>query len=401
MIALQNFFFAVGCAVFPVYIFPPGTIQVSHALLFIAAILVLMQERIFISNAVVILLALAFVSLSRETYAVINGGSAKALVEPLYILYNLLLLVAVRTAYITSRSTRCFQLGFAGAVTLALVVTIAKDGIDLTGTVGYRGGKRFSGTFSHANQFAYFAAITFSLIVLLYTFKHISARIMAISIAILVALTLASLSKAGILGMAIGLFFLSIGTVSMRLLMAIGAGSIFLLHQFGYFDVNELLVVQRILHIGKDHDDGFAQRGYFVLFEFARTPIELWFGLGAEGVRQVHDGREIHSTYLSYFGNYGLVGGVLYLMFLFSWVQCLYRSLPLAQAAAIMFPVLFYGIPHNGTRFSILYILIALTFCLAEEGRVRLRERPRGPAVAKPRGALPSSIRGRPRRTRI
>lgn len=399
MLAVQKFFFAVGCIVFPVYLFPPGSMQVSHLLLAIAAMLTAWHQRIFIRNPVLILLALAFISLSRETYAVFDGDSPKALVQPMFILYNAMLLVAVQTYYSTSGSARCFQWGFAGAVILALVVMVVQDGIALTGNLGERD-ERFSGTFSHANQFAYFTTITFSLAVLLYIFKHISARVLTISIAALVVMTLSSLSKAGILGISTGLFFLSIGVVPMRLLMAMAAVGIFLLHQFGYIDLSELLVVKRVLHIGEDQDDGFAQRGYFLLFEHANTPLELWFGLGAEGVRQVHD-REIHSTYLSYFGNCGLVGGFLYLMFLFSWVHTLYRSLPLSQAAAIVFPVLLYGIAHNGTRFSILYILIALSFCLTEESRVRVRDLPRRADATEPRELRQPAISGRRTRTHI
>src|SRR5690606_7239903 len=61
------------------------------------------------------------------------------------------------------------------------------------------------------------------------------------------------------------------------------------------------------------------------------------------------------------------VGGTLYMTFIASWLWALYRAVSFSSLIAIAGPPMLYGVAHNGTRFSILYAMMALSLALCEE----------------------------------
>jgi hypothetical protein len=162
------------------------------------------------------------------------------------------------------------------------------------------------------------------------------------------------------------------GRRSSRVWAGIAVTTLLLLWVSGAFDFGQLLFVERLQAIGSDSDDSFAARGYSVLIENARTAYDVLFGFGANGVKVLH-GNEVHSTYIAFFAVYGLVGGSLYLAFILSWLWELFRVVSFSRLIAIAGPPLFYGIAHNGTRFSIFYAMIALSLALCEERRISIR----------------------------
>lgn len=385
MTSLQNFLLFAGYASFPLYLLPPGSIQIAHVLLVGALFFALLNPTIRFSGPAGILLALTLVALVRESAAILAGAPVSVLAQPAFVLFNLAAFVAVQTIYHQTRSVASYRWGLAVATAVALVPLLV-TGVALTGD---RIEQRAIGTFQSPNQLAYFAVIVFSTAALLYTFGRISGRLMAGLAACFFLLTFAAASKAGILGMFLGLIFLCIGVASGRVILLGAAAGVLLMLALGILDIDRLLFVQRLKDIGSDPDDGLAQRGYLVLLENARQPFQVWFGLGERGVREANE-QEIHSTYLSFFGLYGIVGGLLYLSFLHAWVRTLYASLPLTRLLAIISPPLFYGIAHNGTRFTIFYVLAALSFSLCEERQPR-SVRPRG--RSSPEGVTAASLR--------
>lgn len=369
MDVLRNLLIFAGCATFSLYLFPVGGVQPAHALLAMAAFVAILNERIQFSTEAMILLALSAVAFGRETAAVLGGSPTGVIVQPIYILFNLTVLVAVQTDYFETRSIATYKWGIAAATLIALASILA-SGIDLTGT---KIQQRAIGTFQNPNQLAYFSAIMFSMTALLYAFERISATIAALLIVSVILLAMAAQSKAGFVGLSLGLCGLLASRKTGRILAVAGVFGVAILHFYSLVDFSKLLFLQRLQDIGGDPDDSFAARGYLVLVEHARDPLEVWFGLGAHGVRIVNY-HEIHSTYASYFGLYGIVGGLLYLAFLGCWLWKLFRALPLGAFAAVTAPPLFYGIAHNGTRFSIFYALISLSLALCEERRSAMRQ---------------------------
>jgi hypothetical protein len=287
------------------------------------------------------------------------------MIQPIYILFNLSVFVGVYTIYFYSRSVESFRWGMTLAIAIALV-SLLITGVKLTGS---RIEERAIGSFQNPNQLAYFAAIMFSTTALLYTFGRISIWTTVILVAAILLLAMAAQSKAGMIGLLLGVAALLAGRTSGRIWAGTFVAALVLLGVFGVFDFERLLFLKRLQDLGSDSDDSFAARGYLLLVDNARTALDVWFGLGAYAVKSLQ-GNEIHSTYAAFFGQYGVFGGSIYIVFLASWLWELYRTVSVSRFIAIAGPPLFYGIAHNGTRFSVFYAMIALSLALCEEHRL-------------------------------
>jgi len=361
---------------FSLYLFPVGGIQIAHVLLALAAGVALLNHRIRFTPHAMILLLLAGVSFVREGFAILSGAPLSVLLHPLYILFNLATFVGVYTIYFHSRSIESYRWGITVAVAIALG-SLLLTGVKLTGStvVGLSGssvGGRAIGSFQEPNQLAYFAAIMFSITALLYTFRRISLRTTILLVGAILLLAMAAQSKAGMVGLLLGLTALMVGRRSSRIWSGIAVATLLLLWFSGAFNFNQFLFVERLQEIGSDSDDSFAARGYSVLVDNARTANDVLFGFGGYGVKSMH-GNEVHSTFIAFFAMYGLIGGTLYLAFILSWLWELYSVVSFSRFIAIAGPPMFYGIAHNGTRFSIFYAMIALSLALCEERRMAIR----------------------------
>ncbi len=373
MMSLQNFLLFAGCSMFSLYLFPVGGVQIAHVLLAMAAGVALLNDRIRFTPPAVLLLALAAVSFVREGFAVLSGASMGVLIQPLFILFNLATFVGVYTIYFHSRSTESYRWG----ITIAIVIAVGSllvTGVRLTDTAVFtltdaKIAARAIGSFQNPNQLAYFAAIMFSITVLLYTFGRIGPLATMLLVGAILLLAMASQSKSGLIGLLVGLAALLAGRTSSRIWAGAAVTALVLLWAFGALDVDRLLFVERLSEIGSDPDDSFAARGYLVLVDNARTAADVLFGFGSYRVKYML-GNEIHSTFAAFFVMYGLLGGLLYLSFIISWLWELYRVVSFSRFIAIAGPPMFYGISHNGTRFSIFYAMIALSMALCEERRM-------------------------------
>jgi hypothetical protein len=366
--SLQNFLLFAGCSMFSLYLFPVGGVQAAHILLAMAACVALLNDRICFTPPAVMLLLLAGIAFAREAFAILSGAPTSVLVQPLYILFNLAVFVGVYTIYFHSRSVESYRWGCTVAIAIALG-SLLITGVELTGA---KIEERAIGSFQAPNQLAYFAAIMFSTTVLLYTFERISALTTIFLVAAILLLALAAQSKAGLIGLLLGLAALLVGRPSSRIWGITAISALVLAWVLKVFDFERLLFLKRLKDIGSDSDDSFVARGYLLLVDNAQTALDVWFGLGTSGVKSLQ-GYEIHSTYASFFGLYGMVGGILYLAFLASWLWALYRVVSFSRFIAIAGPPLLYGIAHNGTRFSIFYAMIALSLALCEERRMSFR----------------------------
>ena len=378
MMPLQNFLLFAGCSTFSLYLLPGGGVQIAHVLLAMAALVALLNDRIRFTPHAMILLLLAGVSFVREGFAILSGAPMTVLFQPLFIFFNLAAFVGVYTIYFHSRSIESYRWGITIAVVIALG-SLLVTGVKLTGTTGVtlsgsRIAERAIGSFQNPNQLAYFAAIMFSTTALLYTFHRISLKTTILLVAAILVLAMASQSKAGMIGLLLGLTALMVGKSSSRIWAGIAVATLLLLWVSGSFDFGQLLFMERLQEIGQDSDDSFAARGYTLLFNHAHTALDLLFGFGAYRVKALL-GNEVHSTFMAFFAMYGLVGGFLYLAFISSWLWELYRVVPISRFIAIAGPPMFYGIAHNGTRFSIFYAMIALSLALCEERRTAVRRR--------------------------
>ena len=349
-----------GLSLLPIYLWGSGGVQLSHLAFAAAIALFLVQFNIRLIGAESLLLALAFVVAMRESFSVLEGESPLALMNILYIIFSIGVFNLFRRWLPRNGSLRLSSRGMLFAVAIAVAGVMIK-GYGLTVDAE---GERAIGTFNNPNQLGYFAVCIFSISGLLYLGRAISPRIMLIMVAGSIFLAVASLSKAAMIGVAFGALFIGYASSESKRRFVIGsliggavvAGSM-ILYQSGYLD--NLQFVQRLIAIGGDSDDSIAGRGYDAVFEMGAT--ELLIGFGAEGAKSII-GHEVHSTFASFFINYGVVGGSLFLAFHLAWARRLWRQGGLTTLAVVAAPAMLYGLTHNGSRFTIYWVLLAMSF---------------------------------------
>ena len=149
---------------------------------------------------------------------------------------------------------------------------------------------------------------------------------------------------------------------SSLLALAIVVGFYFV--QSGSLD--EFKFIGRLRGIGQQDDDSLAVRGYSIFSDFG--PLQTLIGFGANGAKEIV-GHEVHSTLASFFASYGVIGGAAFLGFHFLWIRKLYVSDGRFAAMTIPLAPMLYGITHNGSRFTIYWILLALSFSMLMQAR--------------------------------
>jgi hypothetical protein len=137
------------------------------------------------------------------------------------------------------------------------------------------------------------------------------------------------------------------------------------LYAKGFFE--DFSFLQRLQTIGSQGDDSADARGYDVVFE--SNAIEIIIGMGSDKVEKLV-GHEVHSTIFSYLASYGFIGGGLFIAAMLSWMYTIYRAFGPIGVFLVVLPSMLYGITHNGSRFTLFWILISLSFGLASSHSV-------------------------------
>jgi hypothetical protein len=224
-----------------------------------------------------------------------------------------------------------------------------------------RGGLRGSVLFNNPNQLGYYALLSATVLVLLQ--NRVRMRPTLIAATLLVAAYLATLasSKSALLGMAIlfGLaLFQKIRTV---LILSVLAG----------VAISTLQPIQQAINnaeyrIENDtHHEFFLERGYDRILN---NP-EYWITGAGEGYfgrfssSTLIGSAEIHSSYGTIFFCYGILGSLVFLFFLYQ----LFKGVPFRRAI-IMVPAGAYSVVHQGLRFTLLWMVLALVTCHWDEG---------------------------------
>jgi len=121
----------------------------------------------------------------------------------------------------------------------------------------------------------------------------------------------------------------------------------------------------RLHSIGEQEDDSLQARGFPRLVEY---PEYILTGAGegalfrfdeSEDSNQDVQIHEIHSTFLTILFSYGLVGAAAF-------VAAIWRLYRLSYHGCFLYvlPPFFYGLTHQGLRFSFLWLLLALVAVL-------------------------------------
>jgi hypothetical protein len=356
----------LGITLLPLYLGGSGGMQISHAILAIAFVGIILTKNLGLNQYEILAFFLMISIFLRELYQVVFAAATLDAAMPgVYFLFNILLLFVCRKIF----EEPFFRKYFPYAIFTSAI--IALSGILLTGyslSVDSEAG-RAVGTFNNPNQLGYFSVCLFSICILLHLRGIVSIYFVLLLVPVISFLSIASLSKAAMVAIffAVALLGYSVSrNESSRYYSGI-IGVLVVLVVLGLFFViltsdsyTNYSFVVRLMDIGSDSDDNLAGRGYNLVSYMG--PLEVLFGL-SDHMSKIIRGSEVHSTVGWVFINYGVVGGSLFLVFLYNWWWRLYLSFGFIPSIVVFAPPMLYGLTHNGIRFTIFWLLISISFC--------------------------------------
>lgn len=357
---IEGFLFFLGISLFPVYVFPSGGAQPAHIILALFALIVVFRSGVVATNWAILLIGLSFYVFLVEAFYSSTTGNSGALENALFICFNSVVTIST---FLYCRKSEGVALTCGVVLASAIAVgVVSMSGFDLSATAG----PRSTGSFNNPNQLGYFSVCILSLSYLLYRRGAISYFMAVIMFGAAVFLSIASLSKAAMLANFVVVFIAlkpAISRASMffwALLSAVVVYVLFAYYQAGIFD--DVRFVNRLQNMAIENDSSLEARGYNAVL--AGSDLQVIFGLGDYNVRGIV-GHEVHSTLISVLANYGVIGFLLFGSMLVIWAKRLIGSFGFTGMVCLTAPVMLYGLTHNGTRFTIFWILLGATFAAA------------------------------------
>lgn len=385
----QAFLLFLGVALLPVYIFDSGAAQPTHIALALFAGTVWLTTHVALDRWSFLLLLLAGYGTLVELLYVAAGSDPENLIHAVFLIYNFVIPYAV-FAY-------CIRYGD-GAIARGLMVATAV----VIGTVLFSGvelqaidsATRETGSFNNPNQLGYFAVCLLSLTYLLRLRGAYRNLVTIVFYGAAVFLAIASLSKAAMIATFAVIFFASKPRLSRNYLAAwffaaVGAVCLLLVaYQSGYLD--QYLFMQRLDGLLSENDSSLESRGYFAFL--TGNVVQTFLGLGTGNVVRLLD-HEVHSTFFSILSSYGLFGFMLLIALLLVWFKSLWRTYGFIGLVCIAGPSMLYGLTHNGSRFTIFWILFALSLVpLPSARRYALKNQNGDPLVREPGQHLAGAV---------
>lgn len=365
--AVVSIWVAMGLALAPVYLWESGGMQVSHVLLAVGFVAVLALRGLRLDLPGILLTVLSFMMVLRDGYTAVHYASFELVTPVFYGIFTWLAFVSLRTWLDDPRSVRFLWMGLVAAELIAVA------GVYYFGygaTIGSDGAWRSVGTFNNPNQLGYFSVCMLSLVGLLYLRGVIGRLMLGGMLAGVVFLAIASLSKAAMLACAAGIVAIafSLGWKRSRVLIGlvmVGVLTVVLVSQYDSGALGDYKFVKRLQDMGTQDDDSMAERGYSILMDAGAS--EFLVGFGSQRVKNIV-GHEVHSTVASYFSNFGFLVGFLFVIFLLIWGRRLFYRDGFVGVMVAAFPPMLYGLTHNGSRFTIFWVLLALSLSKRTHG---------------------------------
>lgn len=389
MASLWKTIFYLGVMTLPFYPFASGGVQPSHALLALAFGIMLVHKgfRLQMDLLIKVYMFMTVYVMLRELTVTMNNSDIASLLSPIYFVFNLMVLMLV---YHVDEERSNLKMA------VILGGCIATLGVLILGVSFVRAETTFRaiGTFNNPNQLGYFSVCFLSMSYLLYSCGRVSTRFFLVLMGIGFFCGFVSLSKSAIVSnlMVLIAFLLSINLKKKVIVFFSLCAAIVIVI------TNDLIPMEliqsselyyRFDKLGQESDSSLASRGYLLFFESG--PIELLFGMGSEGVKAFF-GQETHSSIISMLNSYGLIGLFVFLFLLAIWFLKVNQAFGFVGFLGICTPAVLYGLAHNGNRFVMFWLLVAMSVSMARTTIQARRERftentaPEQPVQAQPAG---------------
>lgn len=279
-------------------------------------------------------------------------SSGLFLMEPIFWVYNVL--VSSMTLFIL-RDGKNGQGLISQAIIIALTLSALGATLALRDPMG-----RNAGFFNNPNQLAYFSICATACLMVLNDFRMSSTKIIVGYV--LGGVGLMSSASLGAMAAATSLVLALIvanarsfvGFVSLPLGVVV---IIFALVNFdNYFDSAITNTLEsRIERAATKVDDLYTERNYQRIFYF---PEYNFLGAGSALHEErffPHGRHEIHSSFGALLFNYGIIGLLLFMAYLFSVVRRANIAMLLTASAPLI-----YSLTHMGLRFTMFWVLLAI-----------------------------------------
>jgi hypothetical protein len=224
----------------------------------------------------------------------------------------------------------------------------------------YQPGARGSLFFNNPNQLGYFALLAACMIVLLHWRLRLKLWFSSMALASCGYLAAVSASRAAIAGVAILLMMLLFANP--RVIIALSVVALALVFLGGPI-ADAVKTAEDRVRNRRSHVGFMEERGYDRIVEYKEY---LLFGAGEGGLSRFADTpqqhKEIHSSIGTVVFSYGVIGA--YLFFVFVWRLVRGARLRLWM---VLLPPLFYAVAHQGLRFTMMWVLLAVFLALKAE----------------------------------
>lgn len=365
---------AIYLLLIPLYIFPSGLPQPGDLLVLLVVPLALQRwngklGRDMRSTMRALIWFTLWVCLVDVTWMFAMGsfgvsGPDAILLFPLYYIYNALLFLAAIVLY--RRHGDLFLRVTVFAVTITVYAQVASSI-----ALGW-GGSRGTLFFNNPNQLGYYALLAATLIAL--TQRRLQLRLVTSSLTLVCCgiLAVISASRAAAGGVAVLLVFMLFSNPKILVAACLAGAAVV----SGVGPVADAIEASqdRVLNRGAHSDASFFQeRGYDRIW---RNQQYLVLGAGEGGLSRFDDtayvkGMEIHSSAGTILFSYGIVGALLFLVF--TWR--LIRGAGARLVITLLPPLLYTG-AHQGLRFTMLWVVLAVFVALKDDvARLRLEGR--------------------------
>ncbi|MGE0548987.1 MAG: hypothetical protein AB7R00_18090 [Kofleriaceae bacterium] len=355
---------ALYLAMVPIYLWASGLPQIGDVLSLILVPLGLTRWNgrlgpMAASSVRVLIVFTAYVVLVNLVWSfVLNSWTTEVrtgfLMTPLFYIYNALMFVVTIVLYRTYQA-RMLRLT-SRFVLLTLISQVALS-------LAMSGGHRATVLFNNPNQLGYYALLSASVMMVLQRRGHVSTLEVTVGTVAATYLALASASKAALAGIGLLVIAGMISRLRTMLLVAATCGLLLLLAT-----PMQRALGGAVVRIANDESLGFVEeRGYDRILHYPEYWV-LGAGEGAykrfEATTKIRS-HEIHSSIGSLFFCYGFVGTLMFGAFLWS----VLRRSGIRMWFLIM-PTLSYGMTHQGLRFTLFWVLLAIVVALREESIV-------------------------------
>jgi hypothetical protein len=296
-----------------------------------------------------------------ESFYTIIGHSSAHIIRSAFYLYNFLLCASIY-GYVRRNGASAIVPGLIVA-TVLVVSLLLVFGVDLR-AIGPNG--RDTATFNNPNQLGYFSVCVLSFTYLLHRTQYIHYGLALVLYAAALFLAVASLSKSAMITCFIVIWFATkpekTGIYKTAWLGLTIITSIWLVYKFFNGAFQEYVFAGRLLGMFQENDTSFVERGYTAFLQ--GNALQYIFGLGTDNVYSIV-GHEVHSTFGTVLNTYGVFGFLLFSGMMIIWARNLFRKFGMTGLFCIASPPLLYGVMHNGTRFTIFWLLFSVSFGLA------------------------------------